>query len=153
MVNKNIIEFSGVSKQFRERSGETVNALQPSNLSVHEGEFFTLLGPSGCGKTTALRLMAGFIQPSAGEIKIEGRVFTDAGPLQGATVHAYKSYNGVISDTAFRVSGATDKLGHYKLRLPEGDYYMTAKGVKAGRRLLAYLGANPVHVEDRKSVV
>jgi len=92
MVNKNIIEFSGVSKQFRERSGETVNALQPSNLSVHEGEFFTLLGPSGCGKTTALRLMAGFIQPSTGEIKIEGKTMNNIPPYRRPVNMVFQDY-------------------------------------------------------------
>ncbi|MBE0687770.1 MAG: ABC transporter ATP-binding protein [Anaerolineaceae bacterium] len=92
MVNKNIIEFSGVSKQFRERSGETVDALQPSNLSVHAGEFFTLLGPSGCGKTTALRLMAGFIQPSAGEIKIEGKTMNNVPPYRRPVNMVFQDY-------------------------------------------------------------
>ncbi|MDZ5077263.1 ABC transporter ATP-binding protein [Nesterenkonia sp. HG001] len=48
-------------------------AIPALNLDVAEGEFFTLLGPSGCGKTTALRALAGFVQPSRGEIFVEGR--------------------------------------------------------------------------------
>jgi hypothetical protein len=86
------------------------------------------------------------VHTSAADIKIEGRVFTESGPLKGATVHAYESYNGVISDTAFRVSDRTDNQGQYKLRLPQGEYYMTARGTKAGRRFFAYLGANPIRV-------
>lgn len=77
---------------------------------------------------------------------IEGRVFTEAGPLQGATVHAYTSYDAVISDRASDISAATSNEGQYKLQLPAGDYYMTAKGSKDGIRYFAYLGANPVHV-------
>ena len=38
------------------------------NLAIREGEFVTLLGPSGCGKTTALRTIAGFIKPDAGDV-------------------------------------------------------------------------------------
>src|SRR6266581_619574 len=49
----------------RKRYGDVV-ALAGVELSVHEGEFFTLLGPSGSGKTTLLRLIAGFETPDAG---------------------------------------------------------------------------------------
>jgi iron(III) transport system ATP-binding protein len=51
-------------------------AIPGLDLEIGEGEFFTLLGPSGCGKTTALRTLAGFIEPSRGDIHIDGRVAT-----------------------------------------------------------------------------
>ncbi|MEC5182023.1 ABC transporter ATP-binding protein [Arthrobacter sp. CG_A4] len=51
-------------------------AIPQLNLDVKQGEFFTLLGPSGCGKTTALRTLAGFIEPSAGEVYVEGKAVT-----------------------------------------------------------------------------
>jgi spermidine/putrescine transport system ATP-binding protein len=89
---KKLIEFSGVSKQFRERTGEIVNALQPSDLSIFEGEFFTLLGPSGCGKTTALRLMAGFVQPTDGEIKIEGIKMNNVPPYRRPVNMVFQDY-------------------------------------------------------------
>ncbi|WP_250844519.1 ATP-binding cassette domain-containing protein, partial [Escherichia coli] len=43
------------------------------SLAIEAGTFLTLLGPSGCGKTTLLRLIAGFTEPSAGGIAIDGR--------------------------------------------------------------------------------
>lgn len=46
------------------------------NLTIHGGEFFTLLGPSGCGKTTILRLIAGFIFPDSGTIRLADRDIT-----------------------------------------------------------------------------
>jgi iron(III) transport system ATP-binding protein len=49
-----------------------VPAVQDVNLTLHEGEFVSLLGPSGCGKTTTLRMIAGFISPSAGSIEMNG---------------------------------------------------------------------------------
>jgi len=55
--------------------GEKV-VLDEFNLSAQDGEFISLLGPSGCGKTTALRLIAGFLQPDAGSIAINGREIT-----------------------------------------------------------------------------
>jgi spermidine/putrescine transport system ATP-binding protein len=62
------VEFAGVTKRFGE-----VLAVDDVSLAVKRGAFTTLLGPSGCGKTTSLRLMAGFEQPSAGEVKIGGQ--------------------------------------------------------------------------------
>jgi spermidine/putrescine ABC transporter ATP-binding subunit len=49
-----------------------MEALQELDLTVREGEFLTLLGPSGCGKTTTLRLIAGFLEPTRGVIRIAG---------------------------------------------------------------------------------
>jgi iron(III) transport system ATP-binding protein len=51
-------------------------AIPELNLDVKQGEFFTLLGPSGCGKTTALRTLAGFIEPSAGDVYVDGKAVT-----------------------------------------------------------------------------
>ena len=62
------IEFQGVTKRF----GEVV-ALDNVDLTVSKGAFFSFLGPSGCGKTTSLRLIAGFDQPTKGDVLIEGR--------------------------------------------------------------------------------
>ncbi len=53
------------------RFGE-VTAVQRINLSVADGEFLCILGPSGCGKSTALRMIAGFEEPSGGDIRIDG---------------------------------------------------------------------------------
>ena len=47
----------------------TVDSVQ---LSVEQGEFICLLGPSGCGKTTTLRMIAGLIEPDAGEVRVGG---------------------------------------------------------------------------------
>lgn len=51
-------------------------AIHDLNLTIEEGEFFTLLGPSGCGKTTILRALAGFVTPSRGRIHIAGKDVT-----------------------------------------------------------------------------
>jgi spermidine/putrescine transport system ATP-binding protein len=61
------IRFAGVSKLFGD-----VRAVDRVDLTIPRGSFHSLLGPSGCGKTTSLRLIAGFEQPSEGEIEIGG---------------------------------------------------------------------------------
>jgi spermidine/putrescine transport system ATP-binding protein len=61
------IQLAGLCKRF----GDAV-AVDCIDLSVASGEFFSLLGPSGCGKTTTLRLIAGFEQPTAGRILLDG---------------------------------------------------------------------------------
>ena len=61
----------GIEKRF----GDFV-AVDALDLELQSGEFVSLLGPSGCGKTTTLRMIAGFIDPSAGTIEMDGRVLS-----------------------------------------------------------------------------
>jgi ABC-type Fe3+/spermidine/putrescine transport system ATPase subunit len=62
------VEFVGVTKKYG-----GVIAIQDLTLAVEPGEFLTLLGPSGSGKSTVLMLLAGFVDASAGEIRVDGR--------------------------------------------------------------------------------
>jgi putative spermidine/putrescine transport system ATP-binding protein len=64
-----IVRFAGVEKSF---DGKTL-VVKQLDLDVARGEFLTLLGPSGSGKTTCLMMLAGFENPTAGEILLEGR--------------------------------------------------------------------------------
>jgi spermidine/putrescine transport system ATP-binding protein len=66
-----VIEFRNVTKRFGD-----VAAVVDNNLAVKTGEFLSILGPSGCGKTTSLRMMAGFEQPSEGNVFISGQDMT-----------------------------------------------------------------------------
>ena len=67
-AKETLLHVSGVKKSF----GST-HVLTDIHLDIKQGEFLTLLGPSGCGKTTLLRLIAGFEQPDAGAIVLDGQ--------------------------------------------------------------------------------
>ncbi len=68
------IELKNISKTFRDRSGQgDVHAVRPLDLQIRPGQLTTLLGPSGCGKTTLLRMVAGFEEPTTGNIIIGGQ--------------------------------------------------------------------------------
>ncbi|TQR20155.1 ABC transporter ATP-binding protein [Psychrobacillus vulpis] len=68
-----IIRFENVTKSY---DAETT-VLDSINLELERGKFYTLLGPSGCGKTTILRLIAGFMQPSNGNIYFNGKLINN----------------------------------------------------------------------------
>ena len=70
-----MIRLSGVSRTFTGRSG-TVEALRGIDLEVADGEFVAVLGRSGCGKSTMLRLIAGLLPATAGEITVAGERIT-----------------------------------------------------------------------------
>ncbi len=74
----NGLTLRGVGKTYDGRT--PVLAVSEVDLSVPEGAFIALLGPSGCGKSTLLNLIAGFEQPSAGELLIDGRPAGPPGP-------------------------------------------------------------------------
>ena len=67
-------------------------AVSDLDLTVERGEFVSLLGPSGCGKTTTLQMVAGFVEPSAGRIVIDGRDITRIKPNQRGLGIVFQSY-------------------------------------------------------------
>src|SRR5437773_3591949 len=66
------LRLANVTKTFK-NAGQNVEALKPTSLEIREGEYVVLFGPSGCGKSTLLNLIAGFDEPSAGEIILDGQ--------------------------------------------------------------------------------
>lgn len=84
-----ILSLEHVSKSFAKIEHDTVtHALDDINLSLKKGEFVSLLGPSGCGKSTILRLVAGLIPPTQGQVMAEGKKIEKPGPDRGMVFQA-----------------------------------------------------------------
>ena len=81
------VRLRNISKGFGD-----VAAVTNVSLDIYKGEFFCLLGGSGCGKTTLLRLLAGFEQPGAGSILIDGQRMEDVPPYLRPTNMMFQSY-------------------------------------------------------------
>ncbi len=82
-----LITLTGVEKYYGD-----YHALRDINLTIDEGEFFSLLGPSGCGKTTLLRTIAGFEGVSGGTVMISGKDMADVPPNLRPTNMVFQSY-------------------------------------------------------------
>ena len=81
------LALDGLSKRF----GSHV-AVDSLSLQVEKGEFVSLLGPSGCGKTTTLQMIAGFVEPSGGAIRLEGRDLLAVKPAKRGLGIVFQSY-------------------------------------------------------------
>jgi NitT/TauT family transport system ATP-binding protein len=79
------LEMVGVSKEFVTARG-TTQALSDINLTIGQHEFVSLIGRSGCGKTTALRIMAGLIAPTNGEVKIGGKPLWSGSDIDSSVI-------------------------------------------------------------------
>ena len=72
---KKDIKIENINKSY-----DGVQVLKNINLTIQDGEFFSILGPSGCGKTTLLRMIAGFIEPDSGAIYLGDENLTSLPP-------------------------------------------------------------------------
>lgn len=81
------LHFESISKTYG-----SVVALRDVTLSIQRGEIFSLLGPSGCGKTTLLRVAAGFEQPDAGRVYLDGKDITNLPPNRREVNTIFQNY-------------------------------------------------------------
>jgi len=86
------ISIRSVRKTFPSSFGGRAHAVDDVSLEINPGELFFLLGPSGCGKTTLLRMIAGFIEPTAGTILFNGRDVTADPPNKRNCGMVFQSY-------------------------------------------------------------
>ena len=113
------LTLTGIQKRF----GPSV-AVQDFNLVADRGEFVSFLGPSGCGKTTTLRMIAGFEQPSAGSIQVDGLDITHRAPNQRNVGMVFQSYalfpNMTVADNVgFGLRVRKQSGARIKLRVAE----------------------------------
>ncbi len=100
-ANTPALRFTSVSRHFGE-----VRAVDGVDLTVRDGEFFSMLGPSGSGKTTCLRLIAGFDQPTSGRLELYGQDVTGRPPYE-------RDVNTVFQDYAlFPHMSVGDNIGY-----------------------------------------
>ncbi|WP_328391968.1 ABC transporter ATP-binding protein [Nocardia sp. NBC_00416] len=76
------VTFTAVTKSYPGDDGPT-RVLAPTDLTIEGGEFVCVVGPSGCGKTTLLNILAGFLEPTAGTVRIGDRPVTGPDPDRG----------------------------------------------------------------------
>ncbi|QZN84207.1 ABC transporter ATP-binding protein [Cellulomonas sp. C5510] len=81
------IEIRGLARRF----GTTV-AVNSVDLAIEDGDFLVLLGPSGCGKTTLLRMLAGLLEPTAGQVLVDGRDVTHEPSKRRDLAMVFQSY-------------------------------------------------------------
>src|SRR5689334_11003507 len=82
-----ILELRGLVKEYPGH-----RAVDDVSLAIPRGGFYSLVGPSGCGKTTTLRMIAGFEQPTAGEVRLNGAVVNDQRPYERNVSTVFQSY-------------------------------------------------------------
>jgi spermidine/putrescine transport system ATP-binding protein len=113
------IVLDAVSKQFGDHA-----AVHDVSLSIRDGEFFSLLGPSGCGKTTSLRMIAGFVEPDAGRILLQGIDVTTVPPNKRPVNMVFQQYAlfphmSVYDNVAFGLSVKKVPRSEHRARIEE----------------------------------
>jgi len=113
-----ILECTNLRKSYTTRSGE-IRALSDISFQVNDGEFVCIVGPSGCGKTTLLKIIAGLLQPTQGQVKFQGSKLN--GKHQSAMVfqdHGLFPWMSVLDNVAFGLKmQGVDKSERYSRSL------------------------------------
>ena len=132
------VELKGLAKKYG-----AATAVDNVSLAIEHGKLVCLLGPSGCGKTTTLRLIAGFIEPSAGEIVVGGKVLSSPQrtvPPEGRNMSMiFQSYalwpHMTVADNV--------AYGLRIRKLPKDEIDARLKAILATTRLEPYAGRYP----------
>src|SRR6266542_391214 len=155
--------------------GNGFTAVSDLNIEIGEGEFVVLVGPSGCGKTTALRMIAGLEEITAGGIRIGGRVVNDLPPRDRDIAMVFQNYalyphKSVFENLAFglrmrkvpkaeqrtrveeiaRILGLSDMLNRRPAQLSGGQRQRVAMGRAIVREPKAFLMDEPLSNLDAK---
>ena len=129
MPDRPMIEIRNVT-----RSYGSFKALDDANLTIREGEFFSLLGPSGCGKTTLLRMIAGFDNPTSGTISVDGQPMDGIAANRRPTNMVFQSYAifphlNVGENVAYGLKRLRLEAGEEKRRVEEALAQVSLSGL------------------------
>ena len=146
------VQLSNVTKSF----GEFV-AVDELTLEIYEGEFFSLLGPSGCGKTTTLRMIAGFEEPTRGEISVAGEPVHGVPPYRRPVNTVFQSYAifphlNVFDNVAFGLRRAGVKGDELRRRVAEACEMVQLSGFEK-RKPTALSGGQQQRVALARALV
>ncbi len=137
--DRGAISIEGVSIAFSRGTEQTI-AVAETSVAVKPGEFVAILGPSGCGKSTLLNSVAGYIQPTAGRILVDGEPVSGPGPDRGMVFQQYslfpwktvrenvafgpriqgRAYPHAVADTFIDMVGLTKFANRYPKELSGG---------------------------------
>jgi spermidine/putrescine transport system ATP-binding protein len=152
-MNNTIIQFENVSKSYDD--GTVV--LKNINFELEKGKFYTLLGPSGCGKTTILRIIAGFTEPSSGNVYFNGKKINHvpANERQVNTVfqdYALFPHLNVFENVAFGLRVKKLKEKEIKERVSEALKFVNLKGFE-NREISEMSGGQRQRVAIARAIV
>jgi spermidine/putrescine transport system ATP-binding protein len=148
-----IIEFRNVSKQF----DDDPPVLDDVSFEIERGKFYTLLGPSGCGKTTILRLIAGFTEPTKGDIYFNGKKINHipANKRQVNTVfqdYALFPHLNVFENVAFGLRIKKMKNSEIEIKVKEALSFVNLKGYE-NREIREMSGGQRQRVAIARAIV
>lgn len=151
-MSNNIMEFRHVSQQF----GDNV-VLRDIDFEIEAGKFYTLLGPSGSGKTTILRLIAGFDQPTSGEIYFDGQQINDVPANQRQVNTVFQDYAlfphmNVAENVAFGLQIKGVKKAEIDQRVKEALHLVQLDGY-GPREITAMSGGQRQRVAIARAIV
>ena len=149
---KNIMEFRHVEKRFDDNV-----VLKDIDFTIEAGKFYTLLGPSGSGKTTILRLIAGFDQPTSGEILFNGQKINNVPANQRQVNTVFQDYAlfphmNVAENVAFGLQIRGVKKAEIKRRVQEAHKLVQLEGY-GGREITAMSGGQRQRVAIARAIV
>lgn len=153
MNEQSIIRFEKVTKRFEQESA----VLKEVSFEIRRGQFYTLLGPSGCGKTTILRLIAGFMEPTEGQIFFNGELINrvPAEKRQVNTVfqdYALFPHLNVFDNVAFGLRIKKMKKDQIKQKVTEALRFVNLAGYES-REISEMSGGQRQRVAIARAIV
>jgi NitT/TauT family transport system ATP-binding protein len=120
MSDEAICELRGIQKSFDRGGGKPLRVLEDINLAIRPNEVVCLIGPSGCGKSTILRIFAGLIRPTRGEVLHHGAKLAGLNPgvaivFQSFALFPWMTVEGNVA-TVLRATGLSEKEVHDRTR-------------------------------------